>query len=954
MKKQRNGFLLFTLILSIIILIASCGDSTHNKTVSDSDVGPYPNAGLLVSGDSLEASIGKKNTVIIDARSSGYSTSHIPGAISLLWDDYTDEGVNLKPVGDLESQLSAAGLSKDMKFIIYDDTTASWGAAGRIFWMLEYLGCTDVHILNGGWDKWVEDGRSAEAKINTLPEGTFVADLKEDSLAHKDHILSRLGDEDFVIIDSREDEEYNGWTLYGEPRGGHIRGAVTVNYKWFFNSDKTVLSYEVLKDLLESREITTDKEVVSYCTAGIRSGFVYFALRLMGYDQCSNYDGSIYDWSADASAPMDAMPNYHKLVYPGWVEGLIANGNPGTAGVPSTYPGNGYVILECRYDCSEEAGHIPRAISVHPCYFENEFNTSLYYPNYNDPGDGNLLPDVELQAAIETLGITKDTTVVVYGNGRIIPMTSGRVAWALMYAGVEDVRILNGGYTAWLENGGEEEFTTNDFLPVEDFGAIVPVHPEYHSTTEYVSDTVEGRNTESVLADVRSLDEYLGIAVNQYPFFDTTGHIPGAIWIDNWVEMVDMSDDTFRSYTEVKKFWYELNITPDKEPVFYCGTGWRSGMGFFYAYLMGYPAMRNYDGGLYEWTWNPNNSIAKGYYGDFTTSISMQELFNAIEREDTAPDNENRLLVVDVRSSESFIEGHIKDSLSVPLYMVVSGSDPLYTNGYDLISPIASSNLTNSWLAHMLINQLVNDFTTTYDDSHIVFYGNTEKACRTAAHAASKIGYKNVSYLEGAFETWCATYSDLTEQYYPGVDSVDLADRSFVMTGFINNTNFENVSTRATHHCIVYKGGGLHNYGLFQADISPFCFQELLVYLGASPDGNMADGVYFGDIDEWGSKYTDGEPVEYTVTWEGADRFFSLDEIYEELPSEFQPDVSLFTPMGIEPRIGGTRESNVNWNPGCIFCFYSCVCGITSNARANENTWFYDGGIYDTLNPNVA
>lgn len=47
--------------------------------------------------------------------------------------------------------------------------------------------------------------------------------------------------------------------------------------------------------------------------------------------------------------------------------------------------------------------------------------------------------------------------------------------------------------------------------------------------------------------------------------------------------------------------------------------------------------------------------------------------------------------------------------------------------------------------------------------------------------------------------------------------------------------------------------------------------------------------------------------------------------------------------------MGGTRDSNLLWNPGCIYCMYSCVCGISSNARANEETWFADGGIYDTF-----
>lgn len=110
----------------------------------------------------------------------------------------------------------------------------------------------------------------------------------------------------------------------------------------------------------------------------------------------------------------------------------------------------------------------------------------------------------------------------------------------------------------------------------------------------------------------------------------------------------------------------------------------------------------------------------------------------------------------------------------------------------------------------------------------------------------------------------------------------------------------------------------------------------------------MANGIYYG---EYSSKFVNGQKVQFEVTWEGAPKYYALDELYEEKPSAYQPAGS-FQTLGIEARIGGTRESNINWNPGCIFCFYSCVCGITSNAKANEDVWFADGGTYDgTDNP---
>jgi rhodanese-related sulfurtransferase len=328
----------------------------------------------------------------------------------------------------------------------------------------------------------------------------------------------------------------------------------------------------------------------------------------------------------------------------------------------------------------------------------------------------------------------------------------------------------------------------------------------------------------------------------------------------------------------------------------------------------------------------------------------MQELQQAILAGDTAPDNEERLLVVDVRDSSDFIAGHIQDALSVPLSMIALGGQPLYTNGYNEVSPAAATGIASSWLAHLLINQLVNDFASTYENSKIVFYGADAADGREAARLAQSVGYKNVSFLDGDYASWNGKYSDLTKEFYAGVETVDKAAGSFIMTGYINNTNFQNVSARATHHCLIFKGGGLHNNGLLQVDMAPFCFQELLTYLGASTEGNMADGIDFGPMDVWGSKFPNGQQLEYSVTWDGAEKYYDLSEIFEEKASEFQPDPSAFKPVGIECRIGGTRDSNVNWNPGCIFCWYACVCGITSNARANEDTWYADGGIYDYEN----
>jgi len=608
MKRLAYGALLLA-----VSLLAGCGSTVAEKsTTSDVDVHlvaaskDFPNADLLVTPESVQANLGNSGLVIIDARGSGYDKAHVLGAISMIHNNFWEWGKGLKDTATLEGLLGKAGLTRDSKIVIYDNTSASWGAAGRIFWMLEYLGCTDVHIMNGGWDKWIADGRPVEAAVNTLPEKKFSAQVKFSVRATSAHIADRYQDSDFAIIDARTDEEFIGWQLYGETRGGHIPGAVQIPYEWYYATDKTVLNNAAMKALLESRGITRDKEVTSHCTVGIRSGYVYFILRLMGYSKASNYDASIVEWAADASQPMEKLPNYKNLVYPKWVKDL-SDGKT----VPNP-PAHNYVFAAVGWEYEDLKTAIPGSIYI------NTDDVEEWIPDgYHG---GNLWADATLQANIEKMGISKDTTVILYTRytDSADPISAARVAWALMYAGVADVRMLNGGLQSWIASGYPTTaipYKRSGITPVN-FGATVPVHPEYLAKTSYVVTVVNGAPN-AILADIRSKDEYVGVK-DDYSYIDTLGRIPGAKW-GHWGpatyqggDFWDATDGTFRSYTEVAKLWKDYGITPADSTgrpntiSYYCGTGWRSSLAFFYGYLMGWN-VKNYDGSWMEWSMGPGS-----------------------------------------------------------------------------------------------------------------------------------------------------------------------------------------------------------------------------------------------------------------------------------------------------------------------------------------------------------
>jgi thiosulfate/3-mercaptopyruvate sulfurtransferase len=323
-------------------------------------------------------------------------------------------------------------------------------------------------------------------------------------------------------------------------------------------------------------------------------------------------------------SPKVTQTHYEALVDPTWVNTLIKGGNPGTAGTPSTYPGNGYVIVFTswfpRYQTNEisttgaglpfaTAGHIPGAIFL-DTYSVETGPTSEYGDGYASPSHSYVKDLPALQAFFASMGITKDKTVIVYGEDDITTMTAGRIAWALLYAGVNDVRILNGGYKAWVASKNAVETGTTTWAPVASFGATSG-HPEYLATTKDLSDVISGVNTSSMIVDDREWNEFIGATNSYYWWFDQKGRIPTAKWIGDWVDISSADAQSFKSFEEVKFKWTQSGFTPAKKMYFYCGGGARSAMYTFYAYMMGWPAA-NYEGGWYLWSSNPANARETG------------------------------------------------------------------------------------------------------------------------------------------------------------------------------------------------------------------------------------------------------------------------------------------------------------------------------------------------------
>ncbi len=263
-----------------------------------------------------------------------------------------------------------------------------------------------------------------------------------------------------------------------------------------------------------------------------------------------------------------------------------------------------YIIGEVGYgDISDIEGknvHIPGAI-----YLDNR--------SVEDPTgkDYNYLSAEEIKNHILESGITQDTKLILYG-----PDVSGtaRQAVAYLWAGVKDVKILNGGIDAWKKEGYDTTEKFSKYNPVSEFGADIPVHPEYILSLEEVQEKLKDPNFK--LVSIRSKDEFLGVN-SGYSYIDKAGEPEGAVWGKGPLTAYDLKmftndDNTVKDLNGFKEVWNDVDFTLDNDLSFYCGTGWRASVPFLVMYENGYRNMTVFDGGWYVWIQHPELDVQVG------------------------------------------------------------------------------------------------------------------------------------------------------------------------------------------------------------------------------------------------------------------------------------------------------------------------------------------------------
>jgi thiosulfate/3-mercaptopyruvate sulfurtransferase len=269
---------------------------------------------LLIDTETLEQNVGRAGLVVIDVRGkAAYAFGgHIPGAVHATWHEFSDpqavpKGLLDPDLSRLEQKIRALGINHDSDIVIYSNPFDNWGDEGRMFWMLEYLGLTNIRILDGGWVKWTAEKRPYDHGAVTVAPGDFHVKPRPELIVYKDELkkLVKRPHPETILADARSLEEYVGKEVAGIPRPGHIPSAVNVPWNAFLNPDATVKDAETLRAALEERGLHESHEVICYCTGGVRSAWLYVVLKLAGYHKVRNYPGSWWEWSRDFAAPVE-------------------------------------------------------------------------------------------------------------------------------------------------------------------------------------------------------------------------------------------------------------------------------------------------------------------------------------------------------------------------------------------------------------------------------------------------------------------------------------------------------------------------------------------------------------------------------------------------------------------------------------------------------------------------
>lgn len=327
MKKINIKYssLIISIFMSLSLLLTACDNNDNTSKVDNNQSSvtdskdesskqeKFEDESYITDIDWLEENLENEDLLILDARGEkDYKKGHIPGAIHVTWQQFSNmEGKpgdekwgTILESEELSKELSEVGITKDKDVVVYCDTQNGWGEDGRLVWMLRRAGFEKPVMLDGGFNYWKSNGNEvSKEEVKPTPSTVEISSLDSNTNITTEELSKDLGQ--VKLIDTRAKKEYDGATDYGEPRGGHIPGAVNIDFLEFLNEDGTLKRPTEIEKILKENHISKDEKIVTYCTAGIRSAHMQIVLDMMGYKNARNYDQSFNGWAGDENLEVE-------------------------------------------------------------------------------------------------------------------------------------------------------------------------------------------------------------------------------------------------------------------------------------------------------------------------------------------------------------------------------------------------------------------------------------------------------------------------------------------------------------------------------------------------------------------------------------------------------------------------------------------------------------------------
>lgn len=273
----------------------------------------YAHPELLAETEWLAGHAADPDVRVIDcATLEAYRRAHIPGAVHLPVHYYlkedgppdSDHGTFVMPPAAFEALMRQLGVSDDTLVVAYDDNNAL--VAARMWWVLKYYGHTNARVLNGGWHRWLTEGRPVTFHAARPKPGDFTARPDRSLVADAADLLEKVGAADCQVLDARTDAEWDGSNDRGNRRAGHVPGARHLEWLRFVETSDTrrFLPADEIEGLLAGAGIRRDLPTITYCQGGIRAAHAAFAMELVGFENVRVYDGSMRDWANREDTPL--------------------------------------------------------------------------------------------------------------------------------------------------------------------------------------------------------------------------------------------------------------------------------------------------------------------------------------------------------------------------------------------------------------------------------------------------------------------------------------------------------------------------------------------------------------------------------------------------------------------------------------------------------------------------